>query len=131
MDLEENALLNMDDAVPFGIILNELVSNSLKYTFSGKDEGNIYIKLQKDKNVELINSREESEGFKKNSIILKVSDDGVGIPKSIDLKDLSSIGMQLVTVLVDQLDGELRLKRNNETEFTIRLMVTEKEKSIS
>jgi len=131
MDLEENALLNMDDAVPFGIILNELVSNSLKYTFSGKDEGNIYIKLQKDKNVELINSREESEGFKKNSIILKVSDDGVGIPKSIDLKDLNSIGMQLVTVLVDQLDGELRLKRNNETEFTIRLMVTEKEKSIS
>ena len=46
MDLEENVFLNMDDAVPLGIIVTELVSNSLKHAFSGRDEGRIYIKLQ-------------------------------------------------------------------------------------
>jgi two-component sensor histidine kinase len=61
--------------------------------------------------------------------MLKVSDDGTGIPKSIDLENPNSLGMQLVTILVDQLDGELKLKRDNETEFTIRFIVTEKEKS--
>ncbi len=58
--------------------------------------------------------------------MLKVSDDGIGIPKSIDLENPNSLGMQLVTTLVDQLDGELKLKRDNETEFTIRFIVTEK-----
>ena len=61
---------------------------------------------------------------------MKVSDDGIGIPKSIDLENPDSLGMQLVTTLVDQLDGELKLKRDNGTEFTIRFRVTEKEKSI-
>ncbi len=62
---------------------------------------------------------------------MKVSDDGVGIPKSIDLENPNSLGMQLVTTLVDQLAGELKLKRNNETEFTIRFIVTEKEKNVA
>jgi len=133
IDLEEDAFLNMDDAVPFGIIVNELVSNSLKHAFLGREEGNIYIKLQRDKKGELINSREERkcEGFKSTSFILTVSDDGVGIPESIDLENPNSLGMQLVTTLVNQLDGELKLKRNNETEFTIKLMVAEKSKNIS
>ena len=58
--------------------------------------------------------------------ILKVADDGVGIPESIDLENPNSLGIQLVTTLVDQLDGELELKRNNETEFTIKFTVTKK-----
>jgi PAS domain S-box-containing protein len=128
MDLEENVLLNMDDVVPLGIIVTELVSNSLKHAFSGRDEGKIYVKLHKNEAGELINSREESKckSFKSTSFILKVSDDGVGIPKSIDLGNPKSLGMQLITTLVDQLDGELELKRSNETEFTIRFTVTEK-----
>jgi two-component sensor histidine kinase len=131
MYLEENAFLNIDDAIPFGIIVNELVSNSLKHAFSGREEGKIYIKLCREEDGEFINSREESKykGFKSNSLMLKVSDDGIGIPKSIDLENPNSLGMQLVTILVDQLDGELKLKRDNETEFTIRFIVTEKEKS--
>jgi PAS domain S-box-containing protein len=133
MDLEENVFLNMDDAVPLGIIVTELVSNSLKYAFSGKDKGEIYIKLRREENGERINSMEESkyEGCKRTSFILKVSDDGIGIPKSIDLENSNSLGMQLVTALVDQLDGEIELKRYNETEFTIRFILTEKEKSIN
>jgi PAS domain S-box-containing protein len=128
MDLEENAFLNMDNAVPFGIIVNELVSNSLKHAFSGRDKGKIYIKLRREEDGEFISSREESkcDGFKSTSFILKISDDGVGIPKSIDLENPNSLGMQLVTTLVDQLDGELKLKRNNETEFTIKFIVEKK-----
>jgi two-component sensor histidine kinase len=129
-DLEENAFLNMDNAVPLGIIVNELVSNSLKHAFSGMDKGKIYIKLRREEDGEFINSREESkcDGLKSTSLILKISDDGVGIPKSIDLKNPTSLGMQLVTTLVDQLDGELELKRNNETEFTIKVHSNRKRK---
>ena len=128
MDLEENTFLNMDDAVPFGIIINELVSNSLKHAFLGRDEGKIYIELRREEDGEFTNRRDESkcEGFKSTSFILKVSDDGVGIPKGINLKNPNSLGMQLITTLVDQLDGELKLKEHNKTEFAIKFIVTEK-----
>ena len=128
MDLEENIFLDMDTAIPLGIIVNELVSNSLKHAFIGKGSGGMYITLRREKNGERINSIEESkyEGCKSTSFILKVSDDGIGISKSIDLENPNSLGIQLVTTLVDQLAGELELKSNNETEFTIRFTVTEK-----
>jgi two-component sensor histidine kinase len=128
VDLKENTFLDMDTAVSLGIIVNELVSNSLKHAFSGKDKGKIYIKLRREEDGKLINSREESkcDGFKSTSFILKVSDDVVGIPKNIDLENPNSLGMQLVTTLVDQLDGKLELKSNNETEFTIKLTGTKK-----
>ena len=64
---------------------------------------------------------------KSTSFTLTISDNGVGIPENLDIEDLDSLGMQLVTSLVDQLDGELELKRNNGTEFTIRFTVTEKD----
>jgi PAS domain S-box-containing protein len=122
MDMEENIFLDMDTAIPLGIIVNELVSNSLKHAFIEEDRGRIYINLRREKNGELINSREESkyEDCKSTSFILTVSDDGVGIPESFDLENPNSLGMQLVTTLVDQLAGEFALKRNNGTEFTIR-----------
>jgi two-component sensor histidine kinase len=102
----------MDTAIPLGIIVNELVSNSLKHAFNGRDKGEIRIKL----------SREENEDCKSTSFVLNISDDGIGIPEDIEIEDLDSLGMQLVTILVDQLDGELELKRNNGTEFTIRFI---------
>jgi two-component sensor histidine kinase len=117
MDLEENTFLDMDTAVPLGIIVNELVSNSLKHAFQGKDSGEIRIKLH----------REESEDCKSTSIILNISDNGIGIPEDLEIEDLDSLGMQLVTILVDQLDGELELKRDNGTQFVIRFTVTERD----
>ena len=114
-DLEEKTFLDMDTAVPLGIIVNELVSNSLKHAFPGRDRGEISIKLQKD----------ESEDCKSTSFILTVSDNGIGIPENLEIEDLDSLGMQLVTTLVDQLDGELELKRNNGTEFTMKFAVIE------
>ncbi len=115
MDLEENLSFNIDTAVPLGIIVNELVSNSLKHAFIGKDKGEIRIKFHREESTEL-----ESEDCKSTTFILSVADNGVGIPENLDIEDLDSLGMQLVTSLVDQLDGELELKRGNGTEFSIR-----------
>ncbi|WP_440945287.1 PAS domain S-box protein [Methanosarcina sp. T3] len=119
-DLEENIFLDMDTAVPLGIIINELFSNSLKHAFVGRDEGEIRIRLLREKNDE-----HKKEGNKSTSFILTVSDNGRGIPEKFDIEDLGSLGLQLVIYLVDQLDGELELKRDNGTEFTIRFTVTE------
>jgi len=121
MDLEENIFLDMDTAVPLGIIINELVSNSLKHAFTEDEEGEIRIKLCREENGE-----HKKEGNKSTGFILTVSDNGSGIPENLDIEDLGSLGLQLVTSLVDQLDGELELKRKNGTEFTIRFAVTEK-----
>jgi two-component sensor histidine kinase len=122
MDLEENAFFDMDIAVPLGIIVNELVSNSLKHAFPGRDKGDIQIKLHSDKNKEC-----KCEDCKSTNFVLTVSDNGIGIPENLDIEDLDTLGMQLVTSLVDQLDGELELKKKDGTEFTIRFTVIEKD----
>ncbi len=126
IELEENLSFDMDIAIPLGMIVNELVSNSLKHAFIGRDKGEIRIKLCREKTGEYTNSIEESksEGCKSSILTLTVSDNGVGIPENLVIEDLNSLGMQLVTSLVDQLDGELELKRNNGTEFAMRFTVT-------
>jgi len=133
MDLEENIFFDMDTAVPLGIIVNELVSNSLKHAFIGKDKGEIRIKLCREESAEFESSRSVSNNkdFESTSFTLTVSDNGMGIPENLDIEDLDSLGFQLVTSLVDQLDGELELKRNNGTEFTMRFTVTEKKEQVS
>jgi two-component sensor histidine kinase len=55
-----------------------------------------------------------------------VSDNGTGIPDSVDLENPDTLGLQLVSILVDQLDGEMELKRDNGTEFIIKLSTGEK-----
>ena len=126
MDLEENILLDMDTAIPLGIIVNELVSNSLKYAFPDRENGEIQIKFHKNGENESIIEGSKNEEYKSTSFILTISDNGVGIPEDIDIKELDSLGLQLVTFLVDQLDGELELKKSNGTEFIIRFTVVEK-----
>jgi two-component sensor histidine kinase len=91
----------------------------------GREKGEIRIKLHKEENIEYGNGECDT------NFILTVSDNGVGIPESFDIGELDSLGMQLVTALVEQLDGELELKRNNGTEFTIRFTVTEKDNLIN
>jgi len=119
MDLEENSLFDMDTAIPLGIIVNELISNSLKHAFPDRDIGEIQIKLQSDENKKC-----KIEGCQSTSYTLTVSDNGVGVPENFHIEDLDSLGFQLVVSLVDQLDGELELISNNGTEFTIRFTVT-------
>ena len=62
---------------------------------------------------------------------MTVSDNGVGIPENFDIEELDSLGLQLVTSLVAQLDGELEIKRSNGTKFNIRFTVTEKNGLVS
>jgi two-component sensor histidine kinase len=119
MDIEEDVFFDMDTAVPLGIIVNELISNSLKYAFFDRDKGEITIRLYRE------NGESKIEGNKSTNYVLSVSDNGIGIPEDLDIEDLDSLGLQLVTTLVDQLDGELELKKNKGTEFTIRFTAPE------
>jgi two-component sensor histidine kinase len=111
-----------------GIIINELVSNSLKHAFPGRSKGKILIKLCRKGNEDCINVGEESKNkeCKSTTFILTVSDNGVGIPENLDIEELNSLGFQLVASLIDQLDGEYELKRNDGTELTIKFAVIEK-----
>ncbi len=124
MDLEENLLFDIDTAVPLGIIINELVSNSLKHAFPDRKKGEIQIKLHREEFTEL-----ESKDWESTSpaFILTISDNGVGIPENLNIEDLDSLGFQLVTSLVDQLDGKFELKSKNGTEFTMKFRVAEKD----
>ncbi|MDM7918228.1 MAG: PAS domain S-box protein [Methanosarcina sp.] len=116
MDLEENIFFDMDIAVPLGIIVNELVSNSLKHAFT-KNEGEIRIQL----------CREEKNNKTQESLFsLIISDNGKGIPENLELENTESLGLKLVSILADQLDGNLELKRENGTEFRISFRVVER-----
>ncbi len=124
-DLEKNIFFDMDIAVPLGMIINELVSNSLKYAFVNRAKGTIQIKLCREKSQKSKGNRagDNNEGLKGTGFVLKISDNGAGMPETFDLDDPDTLGMQLVTTLVDQLEGELELERDNGTEFIIRFTV--------
>jgi PAS domain S-box-containing protein len=117
MDLEENAFFDMDVAVPLGIIVNELVSNSFKHAFT-KEEGEIRIKLCRE---------EKNDETQESLFSLTILDNGKGIPENIKLENLESLGLKLVNILVDQLDGKIELERAHGTEFRITFKATERE----
>ena len=126
LDLEQ-VNLNIDTAIPLGIIVNELVSNSLKHAFPGGRKGEIQIDLRR---VETSATENTNSGSKESCIeennfdyILKVSDNGIGIPKEIDIQNADTLGLQLVNILVEQIDGCLELKSDQGTEFTIFLAI--------
>jgi PAS domain S-box-containing protein len=110
MDLEKSACFNMDIAVPLGIIVNELVSNSLKHAFNENEKGEIRIKLWK----EIKDNQTQASTFN-----LKISDNGKGIPENIRLESFESLGLKLVSILIEQLDGKIEFGRENGTEFRI------------
>ncbi|MCC4765128.1 PAS domain S-box protein [Methanosarcina sp. DH1] len=125
VELEENIFFDMDVAVPLGIIINELVSNSLKYAFLGRDNGKIQIKLRKENSVKQADKEQgrTKENYDGTDFTLIVSDNGTGISEEFNIEDSSSLGLQLVEVLVDQLGGKIELKRGSGTEFVIRFKV--------
>ncbi|MBI5680661.1 MAG: PAS domain S-box protein [Methanobacterium sp.] len=98
----EDVLMNMDTAIPLGLIINELVTNIVKYAFS-KPEGTITIKLKP--------LQEQME--------LTVADDGIGLPTDIDAKNTDTLGFQLVNNLVNQIDGKIEIDRSIGTKFKI------------
>ena len=101
----ENIPLNINYAVPCGLILNELITNSLKYAFPEDRHGKIKIVFQK------------KDG---NMIHFSVSDDGIGISRDMDIRNTKSLGMHLINALAEnQLHGEIILNRERGTEFQI------------
>ncbi len=103
----EDISFDSKTAIYCGLIINELVSNSLKYAFSESKDGKITIN---------INSRDNDENAQ---IIIK--DNGKGIPDDFDLRNTESMGMQLVTMFVEgNLNGTVELNTDNGTEFRIK-----------
>ncbi|MGB9938958.1 PAS domain S-box protein [Methanosarcina sp.] len=128
-DLEKDIFFDMDIAVPLGIIVNELVSNSLKHAFPGRNRGEIRIKLFKEEKAgNSPGSNEKEITGKCTGYTLIISDDGVGIPGKLDLENSDTLGLQLVNILVDQLDGEIEMRKDKGTEFDIRIKVQESSK---
>ncbi|AGB49266.1 signal transduction histidine kinase [Methanomethylovorans hollandica DSM 15978] len=99
----ENVFLDMDVAIPLGMIVNELVSNSFKHAFGPEDTGDILIDLSCDR----------------KKFTLVICDNGKGFPEDVNFRETESLGLQLVTTLVDQIDGTIELERNDGTRFTI------------
>ena len=116
IDIDKDIFFDMDTSVPLGIIVNELVSNSLKHAFPERNEGEIRIILHREES--------KTEDNKSTYYTLSVSDNGVGIPEYLEIDDVvDTLGMQLINSLVDQLYGKLELKRDKGTEFIIKFTV--------
>lgn len=101
----EDVLLGVDIAIPCGLIINELVSNSLKYAFPEDKEGEIKITLR---------TLDES------AMELTVADNGIGMPADTNFGSSESLGLKLVTILTNQIDGELEMDRSEGTKIQIR-----------
>ena len=109
LNIETNGLkLILDTAIPCGLMINELVSNSLKYAFPNGDKGEIAISLQLATD---------------NTVTLTVSDNGIGIPETLDWQNSNSLGLRIVSNLTKQLKGNIYLDRAHGTTFQIIFVV--------
>lgn len=106
----ENLTFNIDTMIPCALIINELVTNSLKYAFPNTSRG---LNNKSEVRIELRHGAD-------NKYILTVSDNGVGLPEGFQIQDCESLGLKLVRVLVKQLKGSINLNSSNGTEFTIK-----------
>lgn len=97
--------LPINEAIPCGLVINELVSNALKHGFTQGRGGQITVSVQQ---------------HGERTIELSVSNDGHAIPDTLDLEQTTTLGLQLVQLLTRQLNGSLDIQRANPTRFTLR-----------
>jgi PAS domain S-box-containing protein len=107
----DNVLLGIDKSVPCGLIINELVSNSLKHAFSGEKDGEIRIVVRSENY-----STDDTSRIRYDMVI---SDNGIGLPKDFDYRKTNSLGLQLVSALTKQIDGNIEVDTSRGTEFRI------------
>ena len=101
----DDVYVDINKAIPCGLILNELISNALKHAFLGDGAGTITVIIRKYDNKE---------------IEIVVCDNGLGLPDDVDIRQPRSMGLHLVSGLVkNQLDGQIEVRRDNGTEFRI------------
>jgi PAS domain S-box-containing protein len=103
----------VETAVPCGLILNELISNTLKHAFRGRSHGEVRIALHRSPD---------------GTVCLCVSDDGVGLPPELDWRQSESLGLRLVQMLTRQLNATMELNCDNGTEFQLTFKLPEVEK---
>jgi PAS domain S-box-containing protein len=96
--------ITLDMAIPMGLIINELVTNSLKHAFAGRPQGKLTVNLHLGD---------------EHRVHLTVSDDGVGLPADYKERSVTTLGTQLVKVLVGQLGGEMTVESSNGAKFII------------
>ncbi|MFW5694974.1 MAG: sensor histidine kinase [Alkalispirochaeta sp.] len=101
----ESLSITMQQAMPVALLLNELVSNSLKYAFPNDTTGTIHIRIHV---------------VATNEIEVRVEDDGVGLPENFDIASSLSLGHTLIYSLAHQLDGTVRLDGDGGTRFCLR-----------
>lgn len=110
----DNVLLSVDAAIPCGLMINELVSNSLKYAFPLIPQGGLRVSPGNQGEIR-IDFHAEND----NHLHLTVSDNGIGFPQHLDFQNTETLGLQLVTALTSQLSGTIKLERNMGTKFKI------------
>jgi PAS domain S-box-containing protein len=98
----DNVSISLDMAVPCGLLINELVTNSLKHAFPHKNEGRIRISIHE---------------IKDNGLDITVADDGIGLPENLDISTSPTLGMTLIKTLGEQLGGKVEFKRDHGTLF--------------
>lgn len=103
----EPVQLDIKRSVSIGLIINELISNSLKYAYPGEKQGQLRISMNK----------------KLNEIVLTVADDGIGLGPDFKLGNLSSLGLQLVSMITGQIDGNMTISGNKGTSIEIRFKI--------
>ncbi len=95
--------LSLDQAIPCGLMVNELISNALKYAFPNDQNGEIQLSLKE----------------KDDRIHLGISDNGVGLPEDLDVENSESLGLQLVYTLADQLEADIKVTSEKGTNYLI------------
>ncbi|MDP2835788.1 MAG: PAS domain S-box protein [Methanobacteriaceae archaeon] len=99
----ESIGFNIETALPCGLIINELVSNSFKHAFPNERKGKINISLNS----------------KAGQYELIIKDNGIGLPNNLDVENIDSLGLQLVNSLIDQLDADIEIDKTHGTKFII------------
>ena len=110
LDIYEQIILSFGLSISFlmifGLIINELATNAYKYAFPEKKEGNIEVSLTKQP---------------KNSLLLSITDNGIGLPKRIDIQNTNTLGLRLVNLLVKQLKAKIDHERKNGTKIMLSI----------
>ena len=102
----DGVYVDINKAIPCGLVLNELISNVLKHAFPGDRQGELQIIIREEKNTEME---------------IVVRDNGMGLPDDVDMHQPRTMGLNLVNGLVkNQLDGQMEVRRDNGTEFRIK-----------
>jgi len=97
--------IGLEQAIPCGLIINELITNAIKHAFPRNRQGEIRVSFHKGED---------------GQITLRVADSGIGLPSDLDITRTGTLGMQLVTMLTKQLRGELTMEGNKGADFLVR-----------